>query len=142
MWLFDYKEIFTHADLLPGCTDFVYRINYNNGQTYIGKKTVRSIRRLKPTKAQLAQRKNYVRKELIELPFINYEGSHTLAADLTIDAKQILYQCNTKKAATYLEAALLFHYDALFDPTYLNENISGTFFDNSLDGLLEPPEFD
>jgi hypothetical protein len=57
---------------------------------------------------------------------------------LEIFKKEILYQCSTKKAATYLEAALLFHYDAIFDPKYLNSNISGTFYDNSLDGLIEP----
>ena len=138
MWTFRDKEIFTHEDLAPDCTDFVYEIWYTNGQKYIGKKTVRSLRRLKPTKKQLAIRKNYVRKEVTNLPFAKYEGSHGTDLGLEIKEKFILYQCSTKKAATYLESALLFHHDALFDPIYLNENISGKFFDNDLDGLIEP----
>lgn len=139
MWMFQRSEIYCHDDLLPGCTDFVYLLTYTNKQMYIGKKTVRSVRRLKPTKKQLAIRKNYVRKELVDLPFIKYEGSSELTKDLKVESKEILYQCGTKKAATYLEAALLFHHDAIFDPMYLNENISGVYFDNSLDGLLECP---
>ena len=138
MWLFDEKEVCSHEDLLPGCTDFVYMITYSNGKKYIGKKTVRSLRKLKPTKAQLKIRKNYVRKEMVDLPFVKYEGSHELADSLDIDVKEILYQCTTKKAGTYLEAALMFHHDVLFDDSYLNENISGVFFSNSLDGYIDP----
>ena len=137
MWIYQGKEILTHDDLLPGCTDFVYMIQYANGQRYIGKKNVMSVRRLKPTKKQLKIRKNYVRKELVKHKFVDYIGSHEVPTDLIIECKEILYQCSTKKAATYLEAALMFHHDAIFDPCYLNENISGTFFNNSLDGLLE-----
>lgn len=135
--MFKGKEVHCHDDLLPGCTNFVYMIEYTNGQKYIGKKTVQSIRRLKPTKAQLKIRKNYVRKEKVKLKFVNYEGSHGTSDDLLISVKEILYQCSTKKAATYLEAALMFHHNAIFSTEYLNDNISGTFFDNSLDGLLE-----
>ena len=57
-----------------------------------------------------------------------------------IEEKEILYQCSSKKAATYLESGLLFHYDAIFDPDYLNKNIGGTLFENSLDGLLDPED--
>ncbi len=137
MWIYKGKEIHSHEDLLPGCTDFVYLITYTNGQMYIGKKTVRSIRRLKPTKAQLKIRKNFVRKEMKNLPFVGYKGSHDKVLDLDIKEKEIIYQCNTKKAATYLETGMLFHYDCIFDKNYVNENIAGTHFDNSLDGLLE-----
>ena len=136
MWIYKGKEINSHADLLPECTDFVYVLTYADGRYYIGKKTVRAIRRLKPTKKQLAIRKNYVRKEMKDLPFMKYEGSHEIECD-EITKKEIFYQCRTKKAATYLEVAMLFHFDAVFDDCYLNKNISGTFFDNDLDGLLE-----
>jgi len=136
MWTYKGKEVHSHEDLLPGCTDFVYEITYTNGQMYIGKKCVRSIRRLKPTKAQLKIRKNYVRKELKDLPFLKYCGSHDKVG-LEVKSKKILYQCSTKKAATYLETALLFHLDAIFDPEYVNENIAGTHFDNSLDGYIQ-----
>lgn len=132
MWVFRGKEVHCHDDLLPGCTDFVYIIRYTNGQKYIGKKCVASIRKKPPLKG-----KKRCRRLLTKLPFVKYEGSHESASELEISEKEILYQCKTKKAATYLEAALLFHYDAVFDPVYLNENISGTFYDNSLDGLIE-----
>jgi hypothetical protein len=137
MWLFQGKEIKSHEDLHPDCTDFVYIITYTTGQKYLGKKTVRSIRRKKPTKTQLAKRKNYVRKEITNLPFLDYEGSSNLTKELEVEGKEILYQCSTKKAATYLETALLFYYNAIFDNEYLNENINGRYFNNDLDGLLE-----
>lgn len=137
MWTYKDVEIHNHTDLLDGCTDFVYIIHYDSGELYIGKKCLRAVRKKKPTKAMLAKRKNYSRKEMTDLPFVDYKGSHEGAEDLVITQKKILYQCSTKKAATYLEAALLFHHDAIFDPIYLNKNISGVHFDNSLDGLLE-----
>jgi hypothetical protein len=138
MWIYNGTPVDSHADLLTGCTDFVYLITYACGRMYIGKKSVRAIRRLKPTKKQLSKRKNYVRKEWVDLPFAKYEGSSELTQGLKAVSKEILYQCSTKKAATYLEVALLMHHDALFDPDFINENISGTFFNSDLDGLLEP----
>ena len=69
-------------------------------------------------------------------PFLNYKGSSELTKDLEISAKEIMYQCSNKKTATYLEAMLLFSEDVLFSDLYLNENILGSFYDNSLDGLI------
>jgi len=132
MWIYKGKEILCHDDLLSKCTDFVYMIEYTNGQKYIGKKCIASKRKKPPLKG-----KKRCRRIMTRLPFVKYEGSHETTSGLTIKVKEILYQCSTKKAATYLEAALMFHHDAIFDPLYLNENISGTFYDNSLDGLLE-----
>ena len=137
MWLYENKEINSHDDLLPECTAIVYVIHYVNGQRYIGQKTVRSIRRKKPTKEQLAKRKNYVRKEWTNLPFVDYEGSMDKSECPEIESKEILYQCKGKKAPTYVEAALLFQYDAIFSDDYLNKNILGKFFDNDLEGVLE-----
>jgi transposase len=136
VWTYQGKEIHSHEDLYPECTDFVYELTYTDGTKYIGKKTVRSIRRIKPTKAQLAIRKNYVRKELKDSPFIKYEGSSTENEGKTLLSKEILYQSSNKKTASYIEASLLFYNDVLFTDKYNNKNISGTYFDNSLDGLL------
>jgi hypothetical protein len=99
-------------------------------------KRVKSMRRLKPTKAQLAVRKNYKRVELVELPFANYTGSSKETFGQVLVSKEILYQCSTKKAATYIESAVLFNENAIFEEEYLNKNIGGKFFDNDLDGLL------
>lgn len=137
MWLYNGKEIYSHDDLLPECTAFVYEITYVDGRKYLGQKTVKSIRRKKPTKAQLDKRKNYVRKEWVNLPFVNYEGSLDKSECPEILSKEILYQCKGKKAATYLETALLFEYNAIIKDTHLNKNILGKFFDCDLVGLLE-----
>ncbi len=132
MWIYKGSSVTTHDDLLPGCTNFVYIILYANDKLYIGMKTVRSIRKKPPLKG-----KKRSRRVDTKLPFVNYEGSSELTEGLEIVKKEIVYQCSTKKAATYLERALLFHHDAIFDPMYLNKNIGGTLFDNDLDGLLE-----
>ena len=42
-WFYQGKEIKSHEDLLPDCTDFVYELLFTDGTKYIGKKTVRSI---------------------------------------------------------------------------------------------------
>ncbi len=135
-WTYKDEKVLNHADLLPGCTDFVYLLTYKSGKKYIGKKTVKSYRKLKPTKAQLAIRKNYKRVELVELPFAKYSGSSRETFGQVLVSKEILYQCSTKKAATYIEAGILFNENAIFGDEYLNKSISGRFFDNDLDGLL------
>lgn len=140
MWEYKTKIINSHADLIPACTDIVYLLTYESGKKYIGKKAVRSMRRLKPTKAQLKIRKNYKRVELKELAFINYEGSSLETDGEIVVHKEILYQCSTRKAATYIECAMLFGENAVFEEEYLNLNISGTFFDNDLNGLLDNEE--
>lgn len=137
VWKYKSKPINSHDDLLPNCTDIVYVITYESGKKYIGKKAVRSMRRLKPTKEQLKIRKNYKRVELKNLPFIKYEGSSSETENEIVQHKEILYQCSTRKAATYIECAMLFGEHAIFDENYLNKNISGTFFDSDLKGLLD-----
>ena len=137
MWVYRGKEIHSHEDLNSECTDIVYEITYRDGRKYIGKKTVASVRRLKPTKKQLAIRQNYVRKEMTQLPFLSYEGSHSKEEGLEIVTKEILYQCKGKTAATYIETGLLFIHDAVITDSYLNKNIGGKFFDNALEGLIE-----
>lgn len=136
-WVFKDKKINSHEDLHPDCTDIVYEITYKSGKTYIGKKAVRAMRRVKPTKAQLAVRKNYVRKELKDLPFINYEGSSDNTANEIIVSKEIVHQCSQRRTATYIEAAWLFEVNAIFNDMYLNENIQGCYFDNAMQGYLE-----
>jgi hypothetical protein len=137
VWIYEGTEITSHKDLHPDCTEFIYQITYVDGRKYLGKKKVRSIRKLKPTKKQLAIRKNYVRKELVDLPFLEYEGSHKVEDCPEIQIKEILYQCSNSRTGTYIEAAMLFGEGVLFDDTYLNTNILGKYFDNALDGLIE-----
>jgi len=70
-------------------------------------------------------------------PFINYEGSSSENKDEILVSKKILYLSSTKKTATYIEMVLLVEAGVPFSDDYTNKNISGTFFDNSLDGLIE-----
>ena len=136
-WTYKGKTVLSHTDLPDNCTDFVYELCYSDSTKYIGKKTIRSIRRLKPTKAQLAKRKNYKRVELKDLPFVKYVGSSSENDGKTLISKEILYLSSTKKTASYIEVALLFGNDVLFTDEYNNKNISGSYWDNSLDGLIE-----
>lgn len=134
-WIYRGKEILSHDDLEFDCTDIVYEITYNDGRKYLGKKAVRAIRRKPPLKG-----KKRNRRIMTNLPFIKYKGSHEMAALLTPVEKEILYQCTTRKTSTYIEMALLVEYHAIFRDDYINENISGTFYKNSLDGLLPEDE--
>jgi hypothetical protein len=137
MWTYQSKPINSHEDLDPKCVSIVYIIEFENNKFYVGKLVVRSMRRLKPTKAQLAIRKNYKRVELKNIAFQDYVGTSDETKGLKVVNKTILHQCSNKKTATYLEAKILHTVNAIFSDDYLNKNISGVYFDNSLDGLIE-----
>lgn len=126
------REIEHHDDLHPDCTDIVYILYYSDGRMYIGKKAVRAIRRKPPLKG-----KKRNRRIMTNLPFLNYQGSFEGSKDITPVKKVILHQCSKRKASTYLEVELLFKYGAVFDDKYINNCISGTFYSNSLDGVIE-----
>lgn len=131
MWVYKGKSVNGHDDLHPDCTDIVYLIKYTSGEQYIGKKAVRAMRKYPPLKGKVR-----CRRKLKDLPFANYKGSHGRSDDLEVLRKEILYQCSKRKAATYMETSLLFEHRAIFSPSYLNENIGGTFFRNSLEGII------
>ena len=128
-WIYKKSCVMNHDDLHPDCTDFVYQITYTNGQKYIGKKAVRSIRKKPPLKG-----KKRNRRVLTNLPFKDYEGSHGIEG-LEIETKEILYQCSSRKASTFIEAALLFSY-ALFKDEFLNEDILGKFHAKDAEGII------
>jgi hypothetical protein len=131
VWIYKDSAVNSHEDLLPGCTDIVYELKFSDGRKYIGKKAVRAFRKCPPLKG-----KKRSRRILKDLPFIKYEGSHGVATAVVVK-KTILYQCSTRKASTYIECALLFGNNAIFEKEYVNQNISGKFFDSDLDGLLD-----
>lgn len=131
------KEIASHDDLPEEITHIVYELCFDDDTRYIGFKTVRSMRRLKPTKEQLAIRKNYKRVECKNLPFVDYAGSSKENVGKTLVSKEILYLTTNKRTATYLEAKLLFINEVLENDRYTNKNINGKWFDNCLSGLYE-----
>ena len=59
-WTYEGKEVKSHDDLDPLCTDIVYCIYYTNGQMYFGKKTVRS-------KSTLPARKRKPRENAVQI---------------------------------------------------------------------------
>jgi len=132
-WVMDEKEITSHDDFTDDVVGFIYKIDYSNGQSYVGSKLIRSMTKLKPTKEQLAIRKNYVRKEMRDKPFMKYIGSSENTKHLTIVSREILEVCSTKRALTYTETKYLFSLKVLEDARYLNENILGKFYRNVLE---------
>jgi len=130
-WTYRESIVENHDDFLPGCTDIVYLITYVDGMKYIGKKAVRSLRRKPPLKG-----KKRNRIILTDLPFQKYVGSHE-SETAEILSREILYQCSYRKSSTYVETALLFEFDAIADPMFLNENILGKFFARDVIGILD-----
>jgi hypothetical protein len=129
MWTYRGKKIQSHDDLHSDCTDIVYVINYFDDFYYIGKKAVRAKRKYPPLKGKVRPR-----RLMKNLPFVDYEGS--IETDLRIASKMIIYQCNSRKTSTYLEAKLLFRNDILGDHKSLNDNILGKFFKKDTFGVL------
>ena len=138
-WKYKDRDILSHKDIPLEAVGFVYCLTYDDGRMYIGSKLVRSERRLKPTKAQLAIRKNYKRVELKDLPFEKYVGSSKdIPISLKLIEKRILAFTSNKRTLTYLETKLLFKHEAIeSDEVYLNKSISGRYFDNCKDGLIK-----
>jgi len=137
MWRYRDKPIRTHSDLPEGTTHIVYRLTFSDSMMYFGYKTIRSERRLKPTKAQLAIRKNYKRVEWKDLPFVDYKGSSKENKDKTVVDKEILCCTSNKRTATYLETKLMFSFSVIEnDELYTNANIGGKWFSNCMEGLI------
>ena len=170
-WTYKGREILSHADLHPECTDFVYELLFDDNTKYIGKKTTRSESVLPARKKGIrpgAERvyRNILRDEngkiitskagkkkaralglkakreefdriLTDKPFVKYKGSSEENVNKVLISKEILYQSSNKKTATYIETALLFENDVLFNDMFNNKNIGGVYFDDSLKGLID-----
>ena len=119
-------------DLPEEVVGFVYCIYYTDGTMYVGKKLVRSERKKKPLKGM---RSNAKRMVMTEHDWRSYEGSSKLVEGKTILTKVILHLCTNQRSMTYLETKELFVREAIESKVYLNENISGKWFDNCLDGV-------
>ena len=131
-WTHNGKEMLSHGDFTSDTVGFIYRIIYDDNREYIGKKLIRSNRKLKPTKKQLAIRKNYKRVERIDLKFTDYEGSSKNTAGLIVSKKEIIELASSNRQLTYLESKTLFQLNVLEDDRFLNQNILGRFFKGNL----------
>ena len=113
---------------------FIYCIHYTNGKKYIGKKLVRSERKVKPLKGMRKNARRVVEKVL---PWREYEGSSENTKGLEIHSKVITHLCTSKRTLTYLEERELFKVDAPANKDYINETIGRRYYDNCLDGVYE-----
>ena len=128
-WIYNTHKITKLPEEVIG---FVYCIYYTDGTKYIGKKLAKSERRKKPLKGM---RVNAKRMVMTEHKWRDYEGSSKLTDDLTIQTKVITHLCTNKRSMSYIEVKELMLNEALESDKYMNNNISGTYFDNCLDGL-------
>lgn len=126
-WIFENKRI---EHLPEGVAGFVYKItNLENGRIYIGRKYATSKKRKPLTKKQVE--KGRVRRDVhvTESDWATYTGSNL---ELNDDIKrigklnfrfEILHFCKTRGAINYLEEALHYRYNVLFDDIYYNSSV-------------------
>ena len=121
----EYTESFNPEDFVG----FVYEIrNVKTNRGYIGKKSFWSTRTLKPLKGKKRNRKvtkdsgwkTYCSSsDALQLDIKQNPGQHTY---------KILKLCKSKRELTYHETKEQFVRGVLEDDRYLNENILGKFF--------------
>ena len=132
-WTYNNKEVTGHSFFDESIIGFVYGIKYTDGTYYVGKKLIKSLVKVKPTKAQLAIRKNYKRMEWKNKPFLKYVGSSDKTKHLVIKEKKILELCSDKINLTYCEQKWLMRLDVLCDERYHNDCIGGKFWSPKID---------
>lgn len=101
---------------------FIYKItNLANNKSYIGKKQMKSVKKMPPLKG----RKNKRHKE-VETDWRTYTGSsNELNADIEKYGKEnfkfdILLFCNSKWELAYYESKIQFQLDVLVSENYYN----------------------
>lgn len=131
-------------DMPMGVYGFIYRLIYEDGTMYIGKKNIFCIEKRQAlqngTIRSNAKRihKNIGGKRVAfdvvtkESNWLKYVGSHNTSKSLVV-RREILCYAPSKRALSYLEAKYLFVYGAIeINNNYLNCNILGKFFKGNL----------
>ena len=121
-WLYHNVPV---KELPEDCVGFVYKItNMANGRKYIGKK----LAKFKKSRPPLKGRKNR-RRYKVESDWREYYGSNDeLLLDIEKHGRQriqreILYYCNSKSEASYIEAREQFARKVLESDEYYNGHI-------------------
>jgi len=128
-------------DMPEGSFGFIYQITHTpTNKRYIGKKVLYFTRKVKLTKAEIAEQTGPGRKPTTKLvtkesDWKTYYGSNKEFVSLTKIypkdqfEKVILEFAPNKKMLTYYECKYLFKYDAIENnPLYYNDNILGKFY--------------
>ena len=125
MWLFENKEFDPADSRIDELAGFVYCItDLNNGKKYVGKKTLWSIRRLKPLKGKTRKRIKKAQSD-----WMKYYGSNEEVKLLVENdggerfKREIIRLCKTKGLMNYYEAKEQFDREVLFSDEYYNEFI-------------------
>jgi len=125
LWLFENKEFDPADSRIDELAGFVYCItDLNNGKKYVGKKTLWSIRRLKPLKGKTRKRIKKAQSD-----WMKYYGSNEEVKLLVENdggerfKREIIRLCKTKGLMNYYEAKEQFDREVLFSDEYYNEFI-------------------
>jgi hypothetical protein len=125
LWLFEDKEFNPADSRIDELAGFVYCItDLNNGKKYVGKKTLWSIRRLKPLKGKTRKRVKKAQSD-----WMKYYGSNEEVKLLVENdggerfKREIIRLCKTKGLMNYYEAKEQFDREVLFSDEYYNEFI-------------------
>jgi hypothetical protein len=125
LWLFEDKEFDPADSRIEDLAGFVYCItDLNNGKKYVGKKTLWSIRRLKPLKGKTRKRVKKAQSD-----WMKYYGSNEEVKLLVENdggerfKREIIRLCKTKGLMNYYEAKEQFDREVLFSDEYYNEFI-------------------
>ena len=125
MWLFEDKEFDPADSRIEDLAGFVYCItDLNNGKKYVGKKTLWSIRRLKPLKGKTRKRVKKAQSD-----WMKYYGSNEEVKLLVENdggerfKREIIRLCKTKGLMNYYEAKEQFDREVLFSDEYYNQFI-------------------
>lgn len=124
-----------------GYYGFIYRIDYDDGNYYYGKKSFISARKKAYGKKKLAEvtDKRLKKYHIVqsESNWRKYEGSCKEIGNRVAVSKTILRVCETPIDLTYREAELLIKSNVLFENKCLNKNILGKFYSGRLTGGKE-----
>ena len=123
-WIYQGREMLSLEDFPEGAVGFIYRIkNLTNGKSYIGRKILKSTRKLKPLKG--AKRKRTVVKDS---GWRDYTGScEELNNDIAngdLIEKYIEHICFSKKQMSYYELKYQMVHAVLDSDEYYNGNIA------------------
>lgn len=105
---------------------FIYKVTFDNGEYYIGKKQLKVRRGKKKAKTSNRMMINWVED------WPKYQTSSKMVKERLKNGEEaffeILKECYIKGELTYNEVYYQFKYDVLNDPLSLNDNISGKYF--------------
>ena len=146
-WIYIKKEMETISDFPDNTYGFVYRITHKpTGKTYIGRKILQNITKVKLGKKELKELANVVGRRPVykmavkESNWKTYWGSNKYMKELyktepkeNFD-RQIIICAPTKKLLTYYELKYQILYEVLEKPDeFFNDNILGKFFTKDFD---------